>query len=244
MNDFLETVKEWIKYRTSSVLYWTFAVSWLLTNWKIWYISFFVSEEYIFNRFWILKVEYIENIYRISWWYGVGNIFLLIIIPWLAVYSIHWWLSKLETKVYKKSEENKSEKRRINAKQEIEYRKSQKFIETEKWQTLDIEEKNINKEKVIEESKSIEQLREEEYDNLKSHAKTKLFTALEQLQTSYYTYNWLIYSYDDYEREIIVIENESVVFLDIYKLWRKSWNSLEITDKWRFFLEKYFKEWL
>jgi hypothetical protein len=57
----IEDVNNYLGDKFSGVMYPTFIISWLITNWKIWYITFFMSESVLFEKTGCLKIEYIIN---------------------------------------------------------------------------------------------------------------------------------------------------------------------------------------
>ena len=76
MNDFFKSIKAILYDRITSPLYGTFIVSWLLWNWKIPYVTLFVSE----NSLNINKIDYIINNNKNHW--------LLIGLPLISTFVI------------------------------------------------------------------------------------------------------------------------------------------------------------
>ncbi|MFA5206251.1 MAG: hypothetical protein WC708_17785 [Lentisphaeria bacterium] len=116
MNDFIKSIKVILYDRLSSPLYGTFIVSFFLWNWKIWYVTFFVSESnlgYFPNSDAIIinKIDYIINNCS-NWWtlliYPVAStIFLLLIMPLPAIGAFNItlrfekWMSDIRNKIEK-----------------------------------------------------------------------------------------------------------------------------------------------
>src|SRR5690606_8544980 len=77
------SINRLLRDRISSPLYSTFIISWLVINWKIPFLTFFVSEERIDSN----KIDYIVSNY-LNWRYGLGlplasTLILLLIIPFI-----------------------------------------------------------------------------------------------------------------------------------------------------------------
>lgn len=61
MNEFLKSIRAVLYDRVASPFYGTLIISWLLWNWKIPYVTFFVSESLLK----MTKIEYIMTLKRL-----------------------------------------------------------------------------------------------------------------------------------------------------------------------------------
>lgn len=240
MNDFLSWVKEAFNSRFWSTMYGTFILARLTTNWKFWFISFFVNESFILEKYSLLRNEYLVSLYPLSWfWNWLRTISKLILIPAIATYLVHWIFSKVETKVYRKWLLNKTEKKIIKANEEKRY---QETISD----TLNLKKENIKKEiQIKEESKKIktnEDIWMEEYNQL--FHKESFKTAMRELNQSIYSDWGNIHNYDDYWRVIetiiwesglAILDSNWLINLDLQN------NKTSMTEKWKFFMKNYIK---
>jgi hypothetical protein len=92
-DDLKQSITSTFTDRIQSPLYGTFIISWLIWNWKIFYLSFFISEKRIDGN----KLDYIINnlwdIHTILWYPLISTGILIIIIP--VFNNISYWLTVL-----------------------------------------------------------------------------------------------------------------------------------------------------
>lgn len=97
--------------RTTSPLFGTFFVSWSVWNWKIIYLTFFISEKELIGK---TKIEYILENYYDNWtlyWYPlISSLILITIIPLASNGS--YWLSLIYLD-WKKRKKNEVEKKQL-----------------------------------------------------------------------------------------------------------------------------------
>lgn len=111
MKDYFESLKETILDRFSSPLYGTFISSWLLWNWKIPYVTFFVSEEKLLSlHLGLSKIDYISN--HLSSNYCTFSL----ILPAVSTYVFIYLLPILKNKVLEKKLEFEKKEREIRIK--------------------------------------------------------------------------------------------------------------------------------
>lgn len=89
MEDLGKSIKAWLYDRASSPFYSTFIMTWCIWNWKIFYVTLFVSEQIIGN-----KLVYIQD--HLSGWY-VGLVFPLF--STIAIIGLFPWITRLAERV-------------------------------------------------------------------------------------------------------------------------------------------------
>nr|WP_297306706.1 hypothetical protein [uncultured Flavobacterium sp.] len=138
LSDIKKSFNEIIYERTTSPFYGTLICSWLIWNWKIIYLTLFISEDKLCEN----KIDYIIKNYsqseNIIWYPLASTILILTIIPFLS--NGAYWLSLIfnKWKVEKKNEVDR--KQLLSLEQSIELREEMSSQE-EKFGKL-IESKN------------------------------------------------------------------------------------------------------
>lgn len=104
------------KERVTSPLYGAFLVSWVIWNWKILYLTIFISREEIKS---LTKIEYILNNY-VNWFNlllfpSISTAFLIILIPWVGNQAYFKSLKFKESRI--KAREEFESKRRLTTDQ-------------------------------------------------------------------------------------------------------------------------------
>lgn len=146
-----ESLEEVFKLRLGNVFIASFLISFLFVNWQSVYATFFVSQDVISEMKNVTKINYILDFY--GGWGLLGvlqKVWLLIIAPLIGVYLVHWPLAELGLKLYEKDlkthEEKKllrdrsltkkieSEKRVLEAKEEVKEIEERFLTSEEKWE--------------------------------------------------------------------------------------------------------------
>jgi len=182
LNDIKKSFNEIIYERTTSPFYGTLICSWLIWNWKIIYLTLFISE----NKLCENKIDYIIKNYcqveNIIWYPLASSIVILTIIPFLS--NGAYWLS-LKFNKWKVDQKNKVDRKQLlSLEQSIQLReeisnqeeKIEKIIEkyNTKIKSLEIELAGFkeNKDNSIEPQKKVpnknaRQIAESDYAKLK-----------------------------------------------------------------------------
>jgi len=109
MKEAVDSLKNEIKNRMTSPFYGKLIVAWLLWNWKVPYVTFFVKEENIENK---NRLDFIADYLSINSLYDFRNIYL---IPILITIVLIWLLPYVTHEAYK-SKENFRKKKAIKKK--------------------------------------------------------------------------------------------------------------------------------
>jgi hypothetical protein len=106
-SEFRKSINSILFERVSSPLYGTFFFSWLIWNWEILYLTFFISENSL-NCEGCTKIGYIQDnyldLYNILWYPIVSTIVLILIVPfisngayWISLQFRQWRLNQKTT---------------------------------------------------------------------------------------------------------------------------------------------------
>lgn len=239
---FLEDLFNWSKdniySKIRSPLWWSFLLAWSTWNWKVIYVTFFISEDITKD-----KIIYISNLYNYFSTLGLEVIivplwFLInwLIIPFILTYIIIFKISNIDKIFYRKQKEIEREK--IKIKQEME----RQFIEKEKEITKE-KEKIINKkEKIEEKEEKLEKKEINEWDIEYDKIIKSNPNIMKELSFLIYDNNWYTNSYNiwwmnkSWYRES---QNTKLFHaLELINLNKdKDWHFL-LTSKWKAFLKK------
>lgn len=219
-----------IEDKINSPFWVNFIIGWMTWNWKIWYVTFFISEE----KIGINKIDYISSLVTINfwiWWYLINWLLAPFIISWFVVYFISPYISYyfLKKHILNKEKDNKL---KIN-----EIKSDTKVLEAEK-------EKLVTKDEVEElwENKKIREWDKEYPKVVKKYPKL-----LSELSSLLIDYRWKSHkyiaknSYDGYYEEAIPSESIAVWIFNLLieeKEREPSYIVYGATEKWLYFLKK------
>lgn len=237
-----------VKDKISSPFWGTFIISWLIWNWRVWYVTFFVDSELLLSSRNILKIDYVSNFYH---WDSFGNSFfsisLILILPLFSSYLIVFWIPKLTKYYYKKSLEFEYENKIIKS------NKDKQFLDIEnekliiKGKKLESERKVMQQEKILKQirpEKSQEEVWDGDYVNFKQ---TKYFQEFKLIKESIYNergatkWNWN--NYGRYSNEISADSKAYFDVNEIIKISKVGSNEIiSLTEKGKYFMKKYSEE--
>lgn len=226
VNEFLLSFKKQAEDKLENPFWGAFIISWLAWNWKVWYVTFFIDSELLFQQEYILKIDYISRIYR---WESLENFLLsvahLFIFPYLSVCFFVYIFSKVTSKFYRKSKENENSLYLINL--EMESKKLEK--ENAK---LEIEQNVIHARDRVRSEKTKEEKWDEEYDKFK---KTIYYPQFGIVKNSYYK-----------NKSTSGMSSDMKAYFDsngIIEIVIKGFNEqIELTEKGKYFVKKYTEE--
>ena len=168
-DDIKKSISAILYERTTSQLFGTFIISWIVCNWKIVYLTFFVSEDKIE----INKIDYIttncNDMWNLIWFPLISTFVLITIIPvfsngayWLSIIYNKW-------KVEKKKEVELSQQ--LTLEQSIELRKQISEQENQFEKMLSNKDLEIRQLKqIIDQNKGLKE--ETEYEELAKRIKS------------------------------------------------------------------------
>jgi hypothetical protein len=222
-----KSIQDNLSDKMASPFYGSFIISWLLWNWKIWYITFFVSPELLLEKYGMLKIDYIINIYNISWG-SIAHLFLFPLLSSFIIIFIWPFITGLYYKVWLYFEY----KNKI-----VKLTKEKEIFEI-KEKKLDSEINILEKTQKIKLEKSDEEIWNEDYNFFKE---SKYFKSFGQIRDSIYKYN----GYTDWNGFKLSIELKAFADTNgLINIKRNSSNReiIVLTDKGKFFLKKYGEE--
>jgi hypothetical protein len=175
--------------RTTSPFYGTLFVSWSVWNWKIIYLTLFISEKEIIGK---TKIEYIlENYYdnyTLYWFPLISTIILITIIP--LVSNGAYWLSLIYLD-WKKRKKNEIEKKQLlSIEQSIDLREQIsnqeiKFTKLVEDKNLEIKQLNL----IIDSLKGLPEKTIENQKNIDNSGETELTELAERIKVNEYELN-------------------------------------------------------
>ncbi len=237
--DILKNIKE----RFSSPFYGTFIISWLICNWKIWYLTFFVDSDILFKDLEAIKIDYIIDLYRVDsfWsflWPFLGKLFVC---PLISAWSIVFLMPKLTFYFLKKHEENRKNELEIKFKTDKDILKIKNEKLKKERETLDEEKVLEERRKEIEQVKSKQEVWDREYEKFK---KTRYVKDFEAIKECVYEHDGAINIHNK-ENEA-KINSDIKSYFDINGLielfWKNGYESMKLTEKGKYFLSKYTEE--
>ena len=222
INIAINSTKDEIEKRLSNPFWWSFIISWIIVNWKIWYVTFFINETLILGN----KIDYILSLYIPEWL----AIFKLLILP-LVMSAISIYIIPFISDEYLKQQKKNKE-----AEAQILINDIKKETKLENQKITQLEKLVKGKEKS---SKLIQKTQElsgnSEWNTEHDLLIQKYPEILKELSLFIYTHKW----YRSYYGNINALE-----IFDVYKLVEKlTWTyngdeTYQLTEKWRFFLKK------
>lgn len=241
MNDLFVWMKDAFNSRFGSIMYGTLIITWLTTNRKFWFVSFFINEQYIRNKYELLKSEYIYSLYSFhDIWSFIWVLLKLVLIPALVTYLVHWQFYKIEKIVYAKWLSNKTEKKILRAKEDEKYQKIIGRVEEEKSKNLNKQKQNFEKEIEIK-SKKIKSMEEKWSEEYKEVSRLMMFeSSMHELERVLYSKNGRI-NISDFSDRWKNISEQSLWFLDSNGLININTKeqTISATEKGKFFMKNF-----
>jgi len=241
-NDIIDSINEEFKERIKSPFYGTFAIAWIISNWKAIYITFFVNQDLIYKTSEKLKLEYILDLYYIETVPKIiPPLLKVIILPAIYTYFIIWILSKLDYLVFEKNDKNQLKKIIFQKKQRAENLKQEVVVERRKKEVLIAEEEKIKAQKRIE--KTSKEKWDTEYKKLMKY--NNFGKVMTLFRSCLYEHKGNVSVEADWGGGLsFSLPPKYISFLDLEGIaeFKGSNNSLQATTKGKYLLKKYIEE--
>lgn len=230
MNDIKETAKEVIKKRFSNNIYVNFGFVWLVFHWEFTYTMLFLSEDLIYQKYGILKNDYlVETFFNLNSWY----FWVSWVTPIAITYLLIWWIPKyIFIPAHKKDIEYEY------AKEEAEL-ETKEFIERKKKDVVKETEARLEVESKLE-SEYPQYALEKDYNSFK---KSKFYKDFKIIIESVYSRNGEIRIEDPYEgRLFFQIPTEILSYAHSNDLVEIEGEKIKLTSKGKYFVKEYNKD--
>jgi hypothetical protein len=235
MGDLIDSITKWIKERTTSPMYGTFVFSVILWNWEFFYVLFWQNDE----KLSVPAIEYVQLNYilEVSRWEHVLYFFVF---PLISTYIIVWWLPIVNNWVHKKHLSFYYKKKIIIDEAKLEYEKKQeenlKIYSKIKKDQVEVK-KEINK-NISDEEKML--MAFNDFKNMKSY-----HGLMKQVKDSIYDNNGKVLEHDGINWvQHVSVDNlaiaDSKKIINILGV--GSNRRIELTEKGKFFMEKYLED--
>ena len=217
-SEVIESTKEVLKSRSSSPVYGSFIIVWIIFHWNFVFTMFFVNEDNILKTTGLLKNEYL---YLLVNHYTVWSNFIL---PSLFTYLAIWIFPRfILIKAFEKSEDHKYDKiiYRIQKEDQVNRNYINKLDTTVQVAQKEQEIKNIDPTALW-------------FEEYKQFTKTNLFKGFDALVDIVYNKQGYL-STSSYK-----IPTDILIFADTHNLIEYiSTNKIEFNEKGKFFVKKY-----
>lgn len=231
INDIGKSFCKNLNDRISSPFYGAFMVSWLIWNWKIWYVTFFIDSELLLKKEGILKIDYILKLYPQETLLENGFI-RLIILPFLSAWFFVYIFSKVTCKFYERSLETENKNKLAKNKKDKEFLESVgEKLEVEK--SILIKQAEVKEEKIKSE-KSQEEKWLDEYNQFKQ---MNIFPSFVYIVNSIYEYSGRVEAIN----RAFKIPQGILVYAHTNGLvsYDKIQSRIELTEKGKFFVKQF-----
>lgn len=226
-----EAVQVYLNEKMYSPFYSTLIASWLVWNWKIIYITFFIDSNLLAQQKNLLKIEYLQFFYSFST-RPIETGLHLIVLPVVSTYLIIYILNPIASRFLVKYLQNHNNNELITLEKERELLKLKESKLNVFKQAIKIQKEE---ERIEDESKTQEQKWQEEYNDFKNSPFYPGFTGIEdsiyQFKGDTKDLDPEIKAYCD-SNDIITIGDNS--FSEKEKI--------ELTDKGKYFMKNYKNE--
>lgn len=231
-NELVDSTEIALNDRVASPFYGYFLISWLMLNWRLPYVAFFVGEEYIYEKTGLIRIEYLDTLayfpttfYEFMW-------FLLksLVGPFFLTIVFFWFLFPISKSFYRKGLQNQISLKIVQL-QEL---KKQTVEETE----LLRQESDKAKEEKRVEAESPEILWEREFNKLKKRGQ---LGHIDDIRRLIYDFNGEVggFNMGISERKI---ENSTLAFAHVNGLieYKETSNRIvSLTEKGKYFIRLY-----
>lgn len=242
MSEFFKSFTEWMQKRATTSIIGTYAVFWAAYHWQVIYTTMFVSENKVYEKFHLLKNEYIST-YFLGFHWDRLETYLAYLVPALLTFVFIWVLpTYLFIPSFKVERKYKLDRRRIVIKGDIEMEKERAKLVEENTKVLVAEKEAAVIEKEIEEIDP-NKLNDAEYE--KFMEATDASDTLDHIKTILYgMYNGRLSSYTSGTRTVRPPEDPDAIakahangLIEITT--DPTQTTIRLTEKGKYFLKKY-----
>lgn len=151
MSEFFKSFTEWMQKRATTSIIGTYAAFWAAYHWQVFYTTMFVSEDRVYEKFHLLKNEYIHTYFLGLHWNQLET-YRGFLIPAAMTFIFIWILPPyIFIPSFKAERKYKLDRRRIVIKGDIEMERERAKLAAENTKTLVEEKKAAVIEREIEE---------------------------------------------------------------------------------------------
>lgn len=236
-NEFIESVDIAVQERITSPFYGYFIVSWIVLNWKIIYIAFFVNQEKIIEKTNLLRHEYLSSSFPLylSW----KHFWLFLIYPFVLTTLFFWLFPYITRFFYRKSLKNQKKLKIIEIQETRQQRKEEKKLIREETQLIkEKAEKQKEVKKVEKDNPEI--LWQQEFNEFIKHTS---FNDLGKIKDIVYSNGGKIFKYNISGPNHRLISSDGLATSHLKGLILLKGSgideTLELTEKGKFFIVKY-----
>lgn len=236
----IEQVLEYVRRRSVSTLVVSYTVFWAIYHWQGIYATIFTSQDYIMEKYGMLKNEYVAHyFFGINQEY-VGNWILGLVIPAVLAILYVTVLPFLINLVYRVEIKHKVDRKIIKIREE-------RRLSVEERKNMEVESKNadaqieLGKKRAEAELANPETVWEKEYRDFLGEDASSAFAVLDELKT-------MIYSHSGYTRNgygTSYISEDSLMECDtngLIEFNSKANNNVTLTKKGKYFLRQFSKK--
>ena len=95
MSEFFKSFAEWLEKRSTTSIISTFGIFWIIVHWQVMYVTLFVSEQRVFEKFGLLKNEYVNKYFlQINGWDDLSY-YVNFALPFILTFLFIWVLPNL-----------------------------------------------------------------------------------------------------------------------------------------------------
>lgn len=224
-NELIDSTKLALEDRIASPFYGYFLISWILINWKLIYVAFFIDQGILFEKTGLLRNQYLDSLALPNIWihFFIEPFLITILLFWVFPYATRIFFTKnIRNKITLKVIELRETSRSTKAKTELVQEETSLLKE-------EIEKAHEQKKA---ETETPEIIWDKEFKKFQS---SKLFKEFNQIVDSIYEYQGYV-TYDTF-----TINKDILVYADSNGLINLSSDNrrIELTKKGKHFLKKF-----
>lgn len=228
-SELTESTQVMIEERLSSPFYGFFALSWFIINWDFVYSVFFIDQAKIYEKFGLLRNEYIFQ-HILPSLHGKEWFLHFLIEPFLLTFLFFWIAPYITRPFYKKYIDNQKQLKKIEL-------LANKMVVIEKTELIKAEVQEAEAMKVAEDV-SPEIIWQREFDKFR---KTLYFSGFREIRDCIYKYGGKVlvrgeYPYSEPEFQI---NTDLLAYVDSNNLINTRGDTISLTDKGKYFMKQF-----